>query len=99
MSSEQCKTRVDQITLAICHDEARSAGITTSENFVELMQQVTSKQLEYIAEDLDAFSKHAKRTTIRPEDVLLCARKNPQMVESLKQMIPEKKTRKKKNSS
>mmetsp|Transcript_19043 Transcript_19043/g.35247 ORF Transcript_19043/g.35247 Transcript_19043/m.35247 type:complete len:118 (+) Transcript_19043:339-692(+) len=43
-----------------------------------------------LAQDLEQFSKHAKRQTIRTEDVKLCARRNPKFLVALEAFEAEK---------
>ncbi len=48
--------------------------------FIHGLREVSSFLLDRMSKDLQAFSRHAKRKTIMPDDVLLAARKNDAMV-------------------
>ena len=58
-------------------------------------------KIDCLAKDLEAFSNHAKRTTINPSDVRLAARKQPHIISKLDEMVngfdEEKKKRRKKD--
>ena len=63
---------------------------------------LTIKQcLEILAKDLEAFAAHAKRSTVAPADVRLAARKQPQIISKIDDIISvldeQKKKRRKKN--
>jgi hypothetical protein len=47
--------------------------------------------LENVAIDLETFSNHAGRTTVTTDDVLLLARKNPDLHEIMKEYVDERK--------
>ena len=48
------------------------------------------RQATIFCTDLELFSKHAKRKTILMEDVLLLARKSPQLLEHLRSINKKK---------
>lgn len=47
--------------------------------------------LENVATDLETFSNHAGRTTVTTDDVLLLARKNPDLHQIMKDFIDQAK--------
>ena len=49
---------------------------------------------ENVATDLESFSSHAGRTTVTTDDVLLLARKNPDLLEIMKEFIDKSKAEK-----
>ena len=60
-------------------------------------------RVDCLAKDLEAFSAHAKRSTVNPSDVRLAARKQPHIVTKLEEMAgaldEEKRKKRKKNDS
>lgn len=48
-------------------------------------------QIESVAVDLESFSRHAGRSTVKTEDVLLLARRNEDLHDILKEMVDERK--------
>lgn len=47
---------------------------------------------EFIANDLEAFARHAKRMTISPEDVKLLARRSPDITAKLNELMQQGKS-------
>uniref|UniRef100_K3WEF0 Centromere protein S n=1 Tax=Globisporangium ultimum (strain ATCC 200006 / CBS 805.95 / DAOM BR144) TaxID=431595 RepID=K3WEF0_GLOUD len=54
-----------------------------SKETIALLGDLAHKQAEVLATELQHFAHHASRKSIKPEDVLLCARKHPSMVKLL----------------
>ena len=62
---------------AICENEEVRLQTTISPESMNIISDFAYSYLsETLAKDLELFSKHAKRQTIKPDDVLLCARKS-----------------------
>ena len=58
-------------------DEAQQRGLPVDDAFArQLTETAFTWATTALAPDLEAFAKHAKRKSVAPEDVLLCARKN-----------------------
>lgn len=70
---------------------------------VVLMAELVKQYGEVLAKDIQAFMLHAKRKTMKPEDVLLCVRRNPSLSLKLEKKIQEHKdlssAKKRKSSS
>lgn len=49
---------------------------------------------ESVATDLESFSRHARRTTVHTEDVVLLARKNPDLLDIVRGFVEEQKAEK-----
>ncbi|KXN66422.1 hypothetical protein CONCODRAFT_11748 [Conidiobolus coronatus NRRL 28638] len=64
----------------ICDEEGKSNNFTTSTNFKTVLSQLVTEQLETFVKDLEMFSKHAKRSVINNDDIKLCLRRNPDLV-------------------
>lgn len=50
-----------------------------SKEALALLSDLVCKQTEVMATDLQFFARHANRKMIKPEDVMLCARKSPNL--------------------
>jgi len=57
-------------------EEAALLNTTATPQFIGAMTEMVWAQLENAAIDLESFSRHAGRTTITTDDVLLMTRKN-----------------------
>ncbi|EEU44306.1 uncharacterized protein NECHADRAFT_84698 [Fusarium vanettenii 77-13-4] len=57
----------------------------------ELVWAQIGRALENVATDLETFSNHAGRTTVTTDDVLLLARKNPDLHQIMKDFIDQAK--------
>ncbi|KAK7456265.1 hypothetical protein Landi51_02508 [Colletotrichum acutatum] len=49
---------------------------------------------ESVATDLESFSRHARRSTVHTEDVVLLARKNPDLLDIVRGFVEEQKAEK-----
>lgn len=66
---------------------------------IAAIAEIVWKTTETTARSLELFAKHAKRTTISTDDVLLCARANDDLANYLQSMIVDKKFMAKKKGS
>nr|XP_023013128.1 centromere protein S-like [Leptinotarsa decemlineata] len=81
----------EQKTKQTIHNTARKIAKEISANFdmefdsdaLDIIAELTYKKLQLYGTDLDAFQKHAKRSTITADDVKLLVRRN----ESLKELV------------
>ena len=59
------------------------------------------RNVEILGKDLETFAAHAKRATVTPQDVRLAARKQPQIISKIDDIVnvldEQKKKRRKKN--
>ncbi|KAJ3112285.1 hypothetical protein HDU96_004729 [Phlyctochytrium bullatum] len=62
--------------------------------FVHGLASVIYKQTKTAIADLNAFSKHAKRQQINVDDVLLLARRNPDLRRKLEAAVGDQKEKK-----
>uniref|UniRef100_A0AAV1UIK6 Centromere protein S n=1 Tax=Peronospora matthiolae TaxID=2874970 RepID=A0AAV1UIK6_9STRA len=75
----------------ICDDEAKKKPHehhtrikpAMSKEAMALLADVVYKQAEVMATELQFFARHANRKVIKPEDVLLCARKQSNLTNLL----------------
>ncbi|KAM0435203.1 hypothetical protein ACHAPT_003293 [Fusarium lateritium] len=59
--------------------------------FIGALTELVWAQIENVATDLETFSNHAGRTTVTTDDVLLLARKNPDLHQIMKEFIDQAK--------
>ncbi|XP_042242725.1 centromere protein S-like [Homarus americanus] len=81
----------------ICEEVGAELGLTYHRKVIATLSEITCSQLEHYATDVEAFSNHARRTTVSTDDVKLLVRRNPQLAEHIKEMTDSmEETRKKK---
>ncbi|KAK8789632.1 hypothetical protein WA171_001723, partial [Blastocystis sp. BT1] len=87
----------------ICSQEGKDTYFEVTNDGVACMCEVVMKYAELFAKDLEAFSAHAKRTTVTPQDVRLVARRQPNIVSKLDEIVSileeEKRKKRKKNDA
>ncbi|KIH88388.1 apoptosis-inducing TAF9-like domain 1 family protein [Sporothrix brasiliensis 5110] len=59
--------------------------------FIGALADMVWTQIESVAADLESFSRHAGRSTITTDDVLLLARRNEDLHDILKEQVDERK--------
>ncbi|GAB7324159.1 hypothetical protein MBLNU13_g07535t1 [Cladosporium sp. NU13] len=67
--------------------------INATPHFIGAMSEMLWAQIENVSHDLEAFAKHAGRSTINISDVLLLARRNEGLEDVLKQEAKAAKAR------
>ncbi|MCJ1340806.1 hypothetical protein MMC09_006102 [Bachmanniomyces sp. S44760] len=60
----------------IVDEETLKLGVNATPQFIGALTEMVWVQIENVAMDLECFAKHAKRQTIRTEDVMLLSRRN-----------------------
>ncbi|CAL4109967.1 unnamed protein product, partial [Meganyctiphanes norvegica] len=63
----------------ICEEVGVELEMSFSKQVIATLTEITFKQLETYTKDLEAFSKHGRRTTITADDVKLLVRRNKQL--------------------
>ncbi|CZT13530.1 related to apoptosis-inducing TAF9-like domain 1 family protein, putative [Rhynchosporium graminicola] len=74
-------------------EEAASLNTTATPQFIGSMSEMVWAQLETVAIDLESFSRHANRTTITTDDVLLMTRKNDALLGMMKDFVDAEKAK------
>ncbi|KAG4431137.1 hypothetical protein IFR05_013374 [Cadophora sp. M221] len=74
-------------------EEAALLNTTATPQFIGAMSEMVWAQLETAAIDLEAFSRHAGRTTITTDDVLLMTRKNDALQGMMRDFIEGEKAK------
>ncbi|CAH1154126.1 unnamed protein product [Phaedon cochleariae] len=87
MSNEQkTKQSIHNTTRKIANEVASNFNMEIDADALDIIAELTYKKIQLYGLDLDAFQKHAKRSTINADDVKLLVRRN----ESLKQLVDSK---------
>ncbi|KAF0880658.1 CENPS protein, partial [Crocuta crocuta] len=87
----------------LCEEVASDKEIQFSKQTIAAISELTFRQCENFAKDLEMFARHAKRSTINTEDVKLLARRSNSLLkyiteknEELTQFNSEQRAKKKK---
>uniref|UniRef100_A0A452VGZ3 Centromere protein S n=2 Tax=Ursus TaxID=9639 RepID=A0A452VGZ3_URSMA len=100
---ERLKAAVHYTVGCLCEEVASDREIPFSKQTIAAISELTFRQCETFAKDLEMFARHAKRSTINTEDVKLLARRSNSLLkyiseknEELTQFNTEQKAKKKK---
>ncbi|XP_036388280.1 centromere protein S [Megalops cyprinoides] len=74
--SQRLKAAVHFTVGKFCHEIGEDCQKKFSKLVVAAIAETTFKQCDIFAKDLEAFARHAKRTTVTVEDVKLAARRS-----------------------
>lgn len=78
---------------SVVNDMVDKESIKQSRNatpqFIGALADMVWTQIESVAHDLESFSRHAGRSTINTDDVLLLARRNEDLHDILKDHVDE----------
>ncbi|XP_059472415.1 centromere protein S-like [Neocloeon triangulifer] len=78
----------------VIEEVSENMKFTFTKESMNLITELVWKKMQAAGSDVEAFSKHAKRTTVNPEDVKLLARRNPILKNYLAEMADELKSKK-----
>ncbi|XP_037840978.1 centromere protein S isoform X2 [Chlorocebus sabaeus] len=99
------KAAVHYTVGCLCEEVALDKEMQFSKQTIAAISELTFRQCENFAKDLEMFARHAKRTTINTEDVKLLARRSNSLLkyitdksEEIAQINVERKAQKKKKS-
>ncbi|XP_077007481.1 centromere protein S isoform X2 [Tamandua tetradactyla] len=97
------KAAVHYTVGCLCEEVASDKEMQFSKQTIAAISEVTFRQCELFAKDLEMFARHAKRSTINTEDVKLLARRSNSLLkfiteknEEITQFNLEQKAKKKK---
>uniref|UniRef100_A0A8C9EIP8 Centromere protein S n=1 Tax=Pavo cristatus TaxID=9049 RepID=A0A8C9EIP8_PAVCR len=103
---QRLRAAVHYTTGCLCQGVAEDKGVLFSKQTVAAISEITFRQCENFARDLEMFARHAKRSTITSEDVKLLARRSNSLLkyitqksEELASSNMEQKEKKKKSSA
>ncbi|PFH59315.1 hypothetical protein XA68_12516 [Ophiocordyceps unilateralis] len=77
----------------IVDDESLRRDLNATPQFIGALTELVWTQIENVAIDLESFSHHAGRTTVSTADVLLLARKNPDLQQLMQTFVDHGKRR------
>ncbi|XP_027964115.1 uncharacterized protein LOC114213239 [Eumetopias jubatus] len=99
---QRLKAAVHYTVGCLCEEVASDRGMPFSKQTIAAVSELTFRQCETFAKDLEMFARHAKRSTINTEDVKLLARRSNSLLkyitektEELAQFNTEQKAKKK----
>ncbi|NP_001191857.1 centromere protein S [Callithrix jacchus] len=102
---QRLKAAVHYTVGCLCEEVALDKEMQFSKQTIAAISELTFRQCENFAKDLEMFARHARRTTINTEDVKLLARRSNSLLkyitdksEEIAQINVERKARKKKKS-
>lgn len=72
-----------------CDRLGEERNATFSKEYVYCLSELIFTMMEGLSVDLERFARHAKRSTIHHDDILLCARKNQDMEQRLNSFIEQ----------
>ncbi|XP_010285078.1 PREDICTED: centromere protein S, partial [Phaethon lepturus] len=105
-SFQRLKAAVHYTVGCLCQEVAEDKDMQFSKQSIAAISEITFRQCENFAKDLEMFARHAKRSTVTTEDVKLLARRSNSLLkyitqksEELTSYNMEKKESKKKKSS
>ncbi|XP_047103067.1 centromere protein S-like isoform X1 [Schistocerca piceifrons] len=104
MSAGMCALKKEEILKIILFQEvdrvvtetSKEIGVTCSSEVVNVFAEMAWKKARSIAEDLELFAKHAKRSMVSSDDVKLVVRRNPSLVSTITELEEKMGTSKKK---
>ncbi|MEE6485177.1 hypothetical protein FKM82_014196 [Ascaphus truei] len=74
--TQRLKAAVHYTVGSLCKEVADDKEIQFSKQAIAAITEITFRQCETFAKDLEMFARHAKRSTINMEDVKLLARRS-----------------------
>ncbi|KAJ6785282.1 hypothetical protein PWT90_01082 [Aphanocladium album] len=75
----------------IVDEECMRRNRNATPQFIGALTELVWTQIENVAVDLESFANHAGRSVVTTEDVLLLARKNPDLQQLMREYIDERK--------
>ncbi|KAM6108871.1 centromere protein S [Pterocles gutturalis] len=104
--TQRLRAAVHYTAGGLCQEVAEDKGVEFSKQAVAAIAEITFRQCESFAKDLEMFARHAKRSTITTEDVKLLARRSSSLLKYITEKSDEitssnmeQKEKKKKKSS
>ncbi|EEA18711.1 MHF histone-fold complex component [Talaromyces marneffei ATCC 18224] len=75
----------------IVDEETMQLGVNATPQFIGALTEMVWAQIESVSQDLEAFAKHAGRSTINTNDVMLLARRNEGLESILRAFVDQQK--------
>ncbi|XP_056130934.1 centromere protein S [Lampris incognitus] len=86
---QRLKAAVHYTVGRMCKIVGAEYGTDLSRHVVAAIAEVTFRQCDTFAKDTEAFARHAKRSTVMPEDVRLVARRSTALSNFIQKKIEE----------
>ncbi|XP_064326357.1 centromere protein S [Phalacrocorax carbo] len=87
--TQRLKAAVHYTVGCLCQDAAEDKDIQFSKQTIAAISEITFRQCENFARDLEMFARHAKRSTVTTEDVKLLARRSNSLLKYITQKSEE----------
>ncbi|KAI4376213.1 hypothetical protein MLD38_014000 [Melastoma candidum] len=84
--SDVFRDRFRVSSVCICESEARKNGMEISESMTSCISDLAYKFSEQLAKDIRLFVHHARRKTVKIEDVLIPTHRNEHLTASLRSL-------------
>ncbi|XP_026726719.1 centromere protein S-like [Trichoplusia ni] len=95
-STQKIRATLHRDVQAICTETCHFLGLEITKPAMEIVAELLYKKLSVYGTDLEAFAKHAKRSTINSDDVKLLVRRSPSLKNHLNTLVPNTNTPKEK---
>ncbi|KAL4705907.1 hypothetical protein ACJJTC_017489 [Scirpophaga incertulas] len=73
---------------ALCAETCHFLGLEITKSAMDIISELVYKKIDVYGQDLEAFAKHAKRSTINSDDIKLLVRRNPSLKAHLNKVAP-----------
>ncbi|KAM9217667.1 centromere protein S [Leptosomus discolor] len=87
--TQRLKAAVHYTVGCLCQELAEDKDVQFSKQTVAAISEITFRQCETFAKDLEMFARHAKRSTVTTEDVKLLARRSNSLLKYITQRSEE----------
>ncbi|KFY45508.1 hypothetical protein V495_02952 [Pseudogymnoascus sp. VKM F-4514 (FW-929)] len=71
--------------------ETLRLGVNATPQFIGALTEMVWAQIESVSQDLESFARHAGRSTVTTDDVLLVTRRNDALHDIMKEFIDNEK--------
>ncbi|KAM3824173.1 centromere protein S [Vipera latastei] len=86
---QRLKAAFHYTVACLCQEVAEDKKIEFSRQTIAVISEITFRQCEIFAKDLEMFAKHGKRSTVNVEDVKLLARRSNSLLKYITQKCEE----------
>ncbi|XP_075695450.1 centromere protein S isoform X1 [Rhinoderma darwinii] len=77
--TQRLKAAVHYTVGSLCREVAEDKQVNLSKQAIAAISEITFRQCETFAKDLEMFARHGKRSTINMDDVKLLSRRSPSL--------------------
>ncbi|KAM4885817.1 centromere protein S [Sylvia borin] len=89
MLTQRLKAAVHYTVGCLCREVEEDKDVQFSKQSIAAIAEITFRQCEIFAKDLEMFARHAKRTTVTTEDVKLLSRRSNSLLKYITQKSEE----------